>query len=203
MPLKGEPGRFRGVVEAFPETWRGKVLDVGCRGGGLKEELKGRPVEYCGLDLAPPADVVADLNKGLPFEPGTFDLVAALDVLEHTDDIHGSFREVCRVSRAHVVLALPNAFAVEHRLKFALGRQISGKYGLPVEPPADRHRWLFSLDEARSFCASWAGRCGYSIATEGCLAGRRRVSVMSRAALLAFPNLLCPTYLVLLRRNGS
>ncbi len=152
-PRPDELGKFHGIVHAFPDIWTGRILDVGCRSGNLREVLHqhNEPVEYCGLDLYPPADVIADLEKGLPFKGKEFDVVVALDVLEHTDDIHKAFDEICRVARQFAVITLPNAYELKGRIKFLLGQRISGKYGLPVEKPADRHRWLFSFDEARNF----------------------------------------------------
>ena len=65
----------------------------------------------------------------------------ALDVLEHTDDIYRANEELFRVARKNVIIALPNAYEVKGRLKFLIGRTLSGKYGLPLDPPSDRHRW--------------------------------------------------------------
>lgn len=199
----GETGKFQGVVDAFPGIWEGRVLDVGCRSGKLREVLMERNVRVCylGLDLFPPADVIGDLEQGLPFGDKAFDVVVALDVLEHTDNIHKAFDELCRVARWFVVITLPNAYEVRGRIKFLLGRPISGKYGLPAERPADRHRWVFSFNEAMHFVNIKSQRCGFGIKDEGCLIGPRRASVVGRRLVGGFPNLFSPWYLVLLKRQ--
>jgi SAM-dependent methyltransferase len=198
-----EAGKFHGVVDAFPDIWEGCILDVGCRSGNLKHVLGERSVRvrYLGLDLSPPADVIANLEKGLPFSDKTLDVVVALDVLEHTDNIHEAFDELCRIARKFVVITLPNIYELKGRIKFLLGRPISGKYGLPPDHLTDRHRWLFSFKEARQFVHFRARKCCFEIEDEGCLIGPRRSSIVARALVSWFPNLFSPWYLVLLKRQ--
>ena len=198
-----EVGNFRAVVDAFPDAWEGRVLDVGCRSGNLSRALSDHSVSYCGLDLQPPADVIGNLDVGLPFYDRSFDTVVALDILEHTDHIHEAFGELCRVSRTHVVITLPNLYDVTTRMKFLRGSPLSGKYGLPTEPPADRHRWLFSYSDAERFCARWAERSGFHISAQGSLIGPRRAFALGKTMVRRFPNLFSPRYLVLLTRTHS
>jgi len=203
-PQPDEEGKFRGIVDAFSDIWEGYILDIGCRSRNLKHVLEERSarVRYLGLDLSPPADVIANLERGLPFTDKTFDVAVALDVLEHTDNIYKAFDEVCRVARKFVIITLPNAYELKGRIKFLFGCPISGKYGLPPDPPVDRHRWLFSFSEARQFVHVRARRCGFEIKDEGCLIGPRRSSMVSRILVSRFPNLFSPWYLALLKRQG-
>lgn len=200
-PTQDEIGKFAGVVKAFPWIWQGKVLDVGCRSGNLANILaKTNPnVRYVGLDLYPPANVVGNLEAGLPFQDKAFDVVVALDVLEHTNDIYKAFSELCRCAQRFVVITLPNAYELKGRLKFLIGKKLSGKYGLPPEPPIDRHRWIFSLKEARTFVHFRAQHCGFKVTLEGCLIGPRR-ALIGRLLVSHLPDPFCPTYLALLER---
>jgi hypothetical protein len=179
-----------GIVAEFDEIWQGDVLDLGCRSRELEEALHGRPVRYVGLDVRPPADLVADLNEGIPLADDEADVVVALDVLEHLEAIYGAFAEMCRVARRHVVIALPNAYVLQARWQQLRGRT-AAKYGLPKEPPVDRHRWLFSLNDARSFCRYRAGLVGWRVVAEAVVVGprRRRIEPLVRA----WPNLLSPS----------
>ena len=43
---------------------------------------------------------------------------------------------------------------------------LTGKYGLPEDSPQDRHRWLFSLSEAKNFTKKRARRNGFEIFQE-------------------------------------
>lgn len=203
-PLENEVGKFCGVINAFPDIWEGRILDVGCRSKKFKDVVEAFNAEVCylGLDLHPPADVIGNLEQGLPFSDKTFDVVLALDVLEHIDNIHRSFDELCRVSNKFVVITLPNSYELRARFKFLLGYTISGKYGLSPEPPMDRHRWLFSFNEALRFVNQRAQRCGFTVADQGCLIGPRRASLGGGLVVSRFPNLFSPWYLALLMRQG-
>jgi Methyltransferase domain len=202
----GEMGKFRAVVGAFPAAWTERaasVLDIGSRSGGLKRALPGSVARYCAVDLAAPADVIARCDLDLPFRSGAFATVVALDVLEHTDDIHRSFAELCRVSRRSVVISLPNLFDFRCRLRVLLGKHPNRKYGLPPEPPPDRHRWLFGFSEAREFLHRGAPKLGFQVTEECCLAGARTIRLLGRSAIRRRPDLFGQTYLCLLRRTAG
>lgn len=180
-----------GVVRAFDDVWHGLVLDVGCRSRELEEALAGRPVRYRGLDLGTPADLIANLEEPIPLADGEADVVVALDVLEHVDGIHDAFAELCRVARRDVIVALPNLLVLDSRLRTLRGRT-AGKYGLPADPPGDRHRWFFSLEDARAFCRHRAALSGWRIVEEAVVVGPRRRCV--EPLVRRWPNLLSPSF---------
>ena len=127
------------------------LLDAGCRTMDLKPLLKGCG-EYYGSDLIPKKGVLqCDLEEKLPFKDNEFDVVTALDVLEHLDNPHGALQELMRVARKSVLVSLPNMYHVSFRTSFLLGAGISGKYCFDAEPVLDRHRWILSYDEAINF----------------------------------------------------
>ncbi|MDW8103174.1 MAG: methyltransferase domain-containing protein [Anaerolineae bacterium] len=203
-PVSGEMGKFQGVIEAFPWIWEGIILDVGCRTSNFKRALlyNNIKIRYYGVDICPPADVIINLENGLPFASQAYDVVIALDILEHINNLHKAFDEICRCARRFVIITLPNAYELKSRIKFLIGRSLSGKYGLPLEPPEDRHRWLFSLKEARSFVQARSQKCGFKIVKEGCLIGPRRSAFGIGWLLCRFvPNLLAPWYIVMLERR--
>jgi SAM-dependent methyltransferase len=110
-----------------------RVLDLGCRSGALTRHfLEGNVV--VGLDVDAAAlekaaalgiePVRANVEEPLPFEDASFDAVVAGELLEHLQFPDALVAEISRVLRPGGVLAgsVPNAFRVQSRLRFLLGR---------------------------------------------------------------------------------
>jgi 2-polyprenyl-6-hydroxyphenyl methylase/3-demethylubiquinone-9 3-methyltransferase len=87
-----------------------KVLDVGCGGGFLSNDLAKRKFTVTGVDLSPESIKIAkahDITHSakyvvanayrLPFEDESFDIVTNMDFLEHVDDPKAVIRECSRV----------------------------------------------------------------------------------------------------------
>lgn len=142
------------------------VLDIGCRDCVLRRHLQPA-TGYTGVDLEQNADGtvdrVADLTRGLPFPDRAFDAVCALDVLEHTDDIHASFAELARVSARLVIVVLPNLAHAGHRLRLLTCGHLGAKYILPPVPIADRHRWVTTHLDILPFYRAAARRHGMAL----------------------------------------
>lgn len=142
------------------------VVDVGRRDKALRDHLP-QGVRYVGLDLCPPADVIADAEQPLPFSDREFSCVVLADVLEHLDDPHAALGEAMRVGKSAVVL-LPNMLALEHRLSFLRGKLDTSKYDFGPDNPRDRHRWLMNHDQARDFTRAVAAEagCGWHVRSQ-------------------------------------
>ena len=108
-------------TRAAPES----VLDVGCGEGVLTykwaQALGDRPV--VGIDLADPKletewstrsrsnlefrAMTAEELKDLPFPDASFDLAAAIEVLEHVPDPERTVAEMTRVAARHLLVSVP------------------------------------------------------------------------------------------------
>jgi glycosyltransferase involved in cell wall biosynthesis/2-polyprenyl-3-methyl-5-hydroxy-6-metoxy-1,4-benzoquinol methylase len=119
-----------------------RVLDLGCAGGYLGARLRELGCEVTGVDLFPLADGVEldsfhlhDLDQApLPVEPGEFDYVVLLDVIEHLrlpEQFMETLAESMRLNpQARLVLSTGNiAFALT-RLLLLTGQFNYGKRGI-------------------------------------------------------------------------
>ncbi|MEQ1724181.1 MAG: bifunctional 2-polyprenyl-6-hydroxyphenol methylase/3-demethylubiquinol 3-O-methyltransferase UbiG [Pseudobdellovibrio sp.] len=86
-----------------------ELLDVGCGGGFLSNELAENGFKVTGVDLSPESLVVAaryDKTKSvkyltadaynLPFADSSFDVITAMDFLEHVEDPSSVIKEFSR-----------------------------------------------------------------------------------------------------------
>ncbi len=155
-------GDFVFVPERIPlfvaAIGRGKrVLDLGCRSGALTRHfLDGNEVVGLDVDRAALAKaealgiepVQANVEEPLPFEDACFDAVVAGELLEHLQFPDELVREIHRVLRPNGVIvgSVPNAFRLQGRLKFMLGRA-------PENDPTHLH--MFSPAAVRGLLAEF------------------------------------------------
>jgi SAM-dependent methyltransferase len=97
---------------------RARILDVGC-GTGANLKMLSEFGDAEGVDVSPDAidfchergltGVKLGAAEELPYDSGAFDLVTALDVVEHLDDDVGGLREMRRVLRTggHALIFVP------------------------------------------------------------------------------------------------
>lgn len=144
-----------------------KILDVGADQCYLRSYLPDTS-SYIGIGLeGDDLDQIVNLEKEkIPFGDNEFDTVLCLDVLEHLENIHEVFGELCRVSKSYIVISLPNPYHAFYNMivhgDYGTGRGMKFYY-LPPEPPPDRHRWFFREAEARTFLEYNAQKAGFSI----------------------------------------
>jgi ubiquinone/menaquinone biosynthesis C-methylase UbiE len=116
-------GFERTLEELFTAANPGSVLDVGCGEGVLTaqwaERLDGGRV--VGLDLEDPKlaaewaarprpnlEFMTVDGRELPFGDAEFDLVAAIEALEHISDPERTVAEMARVARRHLLVSVPH-----------------------------------------------------------------------------------------------
>ena len=117
---------FEGTLaRLFTRAAPDSVLDVGCGEGVLTfkwaQALGDKPV--LGIDLADPKleaewrtrqrpnlelrAMTADELQDLPFPDRSFDLAAAIEVLEHVPDPEATLAEMARVAARHLLVSVP------------------------------------------------------------------------------------------------
>jgi len=123
--------------------------------------------------MAGDCDLKLDLDSidVLPFADGEFEMACAMDVLEHLENFHRINDELFRVSSKCVLISLPNS-ATEF-LQVAMARADLGPkeergyfskyYGLPLNPPVDRHRWWLYPQDIVRFYENFASNHGCKV----------------------------------------
>jgi len=108
------------AVELVRELKPESVLEVGCGDGRFIGMLQPHVARCMGVDLVPQAiQFAAAFNPGVEFRcvdaaqlPGQFDVVAAIEVLEHIPDEHMAqfVRTLCERTRpgGHLLLCVPS-----------------------------------------------------------------------------------------------
>lgn len=154
--------RTRYIYEQYMDYLKDSVLDVGCDNALLRDFIGD--VKYTGIDIGGSPDIKIDLEdtERLPFDDNSFHCVICSDVLEHLDNLHMMADELVRVTKKYTIISLPNCWGAA-RIPIERGRGSFLHYGLPDVRPADRHKWFFSVSEARSFMENFAQRHSLTI----------------------------------------
>jgi methionine biosynthesis protein MetW len=126
------PARAAIVSEFVQPGW--SLLDVGCGDGSFLVSLldlvprldvrgidvseaalevaRGRGLEVASIDLSNPASEIA----------GTYDVVTALEVIEHLADAESVTLMAAAAAKRYLIVSVPNLGFIESRLRLLLGR---------------------------------------------------------------------------------
>jgi len=126
--------RHRTALELIPADVI-SLLDVGCGEGTFLSLVQEKfpTISLSGSDLSEVAlsrikerklnvaCTLADANGLLPYKDDSFDVVSALDVLEHTLEPEKILSEMVRVSKQYVLISVPNFSSLPARLQTLRG----------------------------------------------------------------------------------
>ncbi len=112
-------GFFRALDHALPAVAPTSILEVGVGEAEVATRVRERypHARFVGIDLPDPdlaghwaatglTGTFADIAR-LPFPDATFDLVLAIEVLEHVPDPEAAVRELGRLATGSLVLSVP------------------------------------------------------------------------------------------------
>ncbi len=132
-------GLMRNVPQMVPLFFPGRhILDLGCGAGDQMALWQEVGLDARGVDISPVA-ALRGSRRGLKifsgeiwdagFEGGSFDIVYANHVLEHTRDPHATLKEIERILRPHGVLIIGVPNTASHLLR------LFGSRWFPLQVP--------------------------------------------------------------------
>lgn len=146
------------------EIGRGKrVLDLGCLGGQISKLIKDQNNDVYGVDINPKAASTAeargirvkvfDLNDGIPFEDGFFDIIHAGEIVEHIYDTKFLFEECNRVLKPNgtMLFTFPNLNSIRNRVRVLKGGYLTHLGAYPDDHFGENIR-VFNLEKVRELC---------------------------------------------------
>jgi len=168
LDLDEQGNTFSKIAPLWKKTTSfAKVLDLGCGAGVVSEELVKYGHEVHGIDIQDEAvrracfrglrAKVHDINQGIPFEDGTFNVVIATDILEHLFEPQFILKEIYRVLKndGYAIVTLPLHFDIIQRLKIFFGGGIIShehlQYSANCRPWNYIHIRFFILAEVYEF----------------------------------------------------
>lgn len=113
----GEKERIIDTYKLIPEDVN-SIADIGCGNGIFSNYIaeKNKKIKVIGIDESKSALKYVKTNKkegnitSLPLQDREYDLVAALEVVEHlsTEDYKLALKELARVSKKYILISVPN-----------------------------------------------------------------------------------------------
>ncbi len=161
------------VVSLMERDSKALLLDLGCGGGEFTSKIAAKvgTREVYGIEI----DDVAieslkekeinvkrvDLNEGIPFPEGFFDVVNANQIIEHIDKVDQFVREINRILKpcGYAVISTENLSAIDNLMalffgqqafsqhisqEFFIGNIFSPHYHGRIERPSWAHRTVFT-----------------------------------------------------------
>lgn len=159
--------RIRNTVLSFLTSQKpGKILDIPAGSGWLKESL-GNHWNYHCADLYTEVDLPnfkqVNLNHDLPYEEQSFDYVACLEGLEHTENSHHLLREFHRVLKPGglAIISTPNPLNIKSRRRYFREGTFYGFPHLVKTPKEGEHVHISPIN--LSFLIAFAKKYGFSL----------------------------------------
>jgi 2-polyprenyl-3-methyl-5-hydroxy-6-metoxy-1,4-benzoquinol methylase len=137
-----------------------RVLDFGAGRGSMSYRLHkaGYTVHACDyypdqFEVDEVECIHADAHSGLPYEDDVYDIVLAVELVEHIDDHTTFFTEVCRVLKpgGEFIFTTPNILSLKSRISFLFSGYFYSFKSLDpdVFDPVHQHISPFSIDRYR------------------------------------------------------
>jgi SAM-dependent methyltransferase len=128
ITMPGIHERFHAFFRKYASEFiKPKILEIGAGHGAFTERLYREGYDISACDLFPELFYFkevecrkADLTKELPYDSGSFDIIVAVEVMEHIHDHEMIFRECSRLLKDNGILlfSTPNILSLKSRIRF-------------------------------------------------------------------------------------
>jgi len=128
------------------------LLDLGARDQFLKKFIPS-DVKYTGVDRFQNNNDNLIINLDDNFEKigEKYDVIAALDVIEHLDEPLVFYENCKKYSKKLLLINFPNQAYYEIRLNFLLKGKLTNKFHFSGKSNDDRHRWFTNYQNVQEF----------------------------------------------------
>ena len=128
------------------------LLDLGARDQFLKKFIPS-DVKYTGVDRFQNNNDNLIINLDNNFEEirEKYDVIAALDVIEHLDEPLAFYENCKKYSKKLLLINFPNQAYYEVRLNFLLRGKLTNKFHFSGKSNDDRHRWFTNYQNVQEF----------------------------------------------------
>ncbi len=128
IAIPGIHERFFGLFQTLAKQYKNpKVLETGAGHGAFTKKLHDEGYDVHANDLFPEyfkfkkmECIKVDLTDKQPYEDNTFDIILAIEVMEHIHDHNIFFKECNRILKPGgiVVISTPNILSLKSRVRF-------------------------------------------------------------------------------------
>lgn len=162
------------------------ALDIGCRDGYWSKRLLAKGYNVKSIDIEPhyrPAKQV-DINKGLPFENNSFNVIWCSEVIEHLNNPQESIKEMIRVAKdkATIVLTTPNSYFWIMKIFYFFGCK-------PQKMQNPGHKYFFDFKKLKRILPARAKVMGFF------------PYLIIKKEIKKLVGLLSPTFIIIIKVN--
>jgi len=182
-----------------------KIIDLGARNQILKNFIP-KNFLYTGVDKFKTNNdnLIINLDNEFDNIVDKYDVVFALDIIEHTDDPYNFIKNCMRLSKNLIYLVIPNTAYYSLRLNFLIKGEITNKFHFSGNSNDDRHKWLTNFKSTKKFLAKFQNE-GFDIKIEKILKNRNKLKFLYFIEHLLsqfLPNLFSWSFLITLQKKN-
>ena len=127
------------------------IIDLGSRDQILRKFLPTN-IEYTGVDkFYKKNNLNIDVEQDIPLIKNKYDIVIALDIIEHLNDPINFFNNCKSISNKLIIINIPNAAYYKFRLNLLSKGEITEKFHFSGNYEEDRHRWFTTYNNTKKF----------------------------------------------------